>query len=120
MTTSNPDDAAGAYPVLIFDEAVTPRGHHHSRRLRVFQDEPGRVTAIVTEPYSALGITVTNAVADWIAAIGERFPDDVCRLVEHYPESEITYSRASLGPGSKPEWAYIETVPFEEQYSLHG
>lgn len=57
-----------------------------TRRLRVWQTEPGRLAAVVTENLADEGMSITNAAAVILSRLREQYPDHVTTVFEHYAD----------------------------------
>lgn len=64
---------------------VDVNGRECQRPMRLYSRGPGRLVAVVTEPWRAPGMSITNAVEQVAEQLAVDYPDHVVEVVEHYP-----------------------------------
>jgi hypothetical protein len=108
---------SGNRPELLVDEITCPPGLDQPRGMRVFRDEPGRITVIITELDVEEGLSVGLVVDEWVAVLQDRFPDDVARLIRHRPEYPVSYQEAQVSD-TEVNWLPLDEAPLLARYSL--
>jgi hypothetical protein len=93
------DDPAWRYPGY--------GGSVSARRLRIWRPVIGVIIAVLTERGADPGTSITNAAKEIILHLEREYPDELIRVIEHYPDNEpdrLRYSLVALDAHLRPYW----------------